>query len=402
MIDMYGGLKEEIIEDAPHYYNVQAYRDTIAPLMARRMSLTHSTWVPPVVPYKLRTSVSSPIMRVAELSPDILTADSKNAPSFTEFSRNLKEKRNDMVSSFSTESHHKHRQEALERLAPPSPQDSLEALSVAYEQTRLSLPGPMSGTITDIVATEYIPEMLDPKRKNRALLSPQEAVRITQGAQLENPPPVFQQPDTNQSWSRVMDKLNKRRSQEEREKKRVLSYASAKYPGMRAAALRKASDRSSGSSITKRATNIMSVISGAGSKSDKNGSNPSSATMPRRQKQLAVKTTPYQEFGPDVWLPLGKQEKKKKREDRKITRERQEEQKRHRRDRSSGNSKAFRGSDLNSACHSGQNQIFGVMQRLSRSASEKRREKLKKNIVLVGPTDMTNEKHSFESAGGWR
>ena len=397
---MYGGLKEEIFEDAPHYYNVQAYRDTVAPLMARRMSLTHSTWVPPAIPHKLRTSVSSPIMRVAELSPDIMTAESKNAPSFTEFSRNLRAKRNDMVSPFSTESYEQHRQEALERLAPPSPQDSSEALSVAYEQTQSFLPGPISGTITDVVATEYVPEPLDLNRTSRALLSPQEAARRAQVEQLEGPAPVFQQPDTNQSWSRVMDKLNKRRSQEEREKLRVLSYAAEKYPGMRTAALRKASDRSSGSSMTQRANNIISVISAAGSKGDKTPA--SSASTPRRQKQLAVKTTPYQEFAADIWLPSEQREKIKKREERKLIREQQEEQKRHRRNRSSENSKTSRGSDLNSAYHSGQNQIFGVMQRLSRSASEKRREKLKKNIVLVGPTSLAKEKESYKGAGGWK
>ena len=385
---------EEEINDASHYYNVQAYRDTVAPLMARRLSLTHSTWVPPIVPHKLRTSVSSPIMRAAELSPEISTADSKNAPSFAEFSRNLREKRNDMVSPFSTESYEQHRQEALEKLAPPSPQDSLEALNVAYEQPQSFLPGPMSGTITDVVATEYVPEPLDLSRTSRVLLSPQKAARRAQAEQLEHPPPQFQQPDTNQSWARVMDKLNKRRSAEEREKQRVLNYASEKYPGMRTAALRKAPDRSSGSSITQRATNIMSAISGSGSKGTKT---PLSETPPRRQKQLAVKTTPYQEFGPDVWLPPEKQEKKKKREERKLQREREEEQKRHRRNRSSANSKSSRGSELSGAYQSGQNQIVGVIQgakqRLSRSASEKRREKLKKNIVLIGPTSITKEKH---------
>jgi hypothetical protein len=307
-----------------------------------------------------------------------------------------------MVSPFSTDSYEQHRQEALEKLAPPSPQDSSEALNVAFEQPQSFLPGPMSGTITDVVATEYVPEPLDLSRTSRMLLSPQEAARHAQAERLEFPTQhQFQQPDTNQSWARVMEKLNKRKSAEQREKERVLQHASQKYPGMKSPRqLRKDSSRSSGgSSITQRASNMMQVLSGSSSKSSKTPGS-TSATTARRQKQLAVKTTPYQEHGPDIWLPPEKQEKKKKREEKKLQKEWDAEQKRkHQRNRSSANSKTSMGS----AYQSGQNHIVGVMQRLSRSASEKRRDKLKKNIVHVGPTKSTKEKGKvFKGAGGWK
>lgn len=399
IINLYGGLVDEDDYELPQFHNPQAYRDTVAPLMARRMSLTHSTWLPPIVPHQLRTSVSSPVMRGPVLSPDIYTPDSRTAPSFVEFSRNLREKKTEMVSPASFESYKLHRQDALEKLAPPSPQDSSEALPVAFESPQSFLPGPMSGTITDVVTPDLVPVPLDLSRTSQVLRSPQEAARRAQREQLESLPQHFQQPDTNQSWSKIMDKLNKRRSTEEREKQRVLNYASEKYPGMRGSQ-RKGSGLSSNGSMTQRASNIIQALSGTGLRSDKD---PTSDTTPRRQKRLAVKNTPYQEYGPDVFLPPEKREKKKRREERKLEREAKEEKKKgHRRNTSS----ASKGSGYSSAYYSGQSQIVGVIagakQRLSRSASEKRREKLKNSIVMMGPTKVSREKNSFEGAGGWK
>jgi hypothetical protein len=335
-------------------------------------------------------------MRVDQGKPMMMNSDSNNAPNFAEFSRNLRERRTEMSSPFSTNSFEQHRQDALERLAPPSPRESLEALGIVQEPAQSFLPGPMSGRITDVIATEYVPPPLDLSRASRILLSPQEAARTAQQERLEPPPPQpqFQQPDSNQSWGKVMDMLGKRRSAEQREQDRVMKVASERHPGMKSAQIRKSSERSSGgSSITQRASNFMSTISRPSSRGEANSN---SVKPPRRQKQLAVKSTPYQEFGEDVFLPPEKQEKKRQREERKRQMEMEQERKKHERNLSSGTTKSSKASDLSSAYHSGQHQIVGVLQgarqRLSRSASEKRRDKLRKNIVMLTPNILKSRK----------
>jgi hypothetical protein len=385
IIDMYGGVRDDNSDYGYFFNDPQSYRDTVAPLLARRLSLTHSTWVPPM-PQKLRTSVSTPIMRVDPHKSMVLRAHSNNAPSFAEFSRNLRERRTEIASPFSTESFEQHRQDALEKLAPPSPRESLEALGVVQEPAQSFLPGPMSGRITDVIATEYIPAPLDLSRASRILLSPQEAARNAQQEPLETPSqPRFQQPDSNQSWGKVMDMLGKGKSAGRREQDGVMKLSSDKYSPVKTAHLRKSPERSSGgSSIPQRASNFMSAISRPISSGNKM---PTPAKPPRRQKQLAVKSTPYQEFGADVFLPPKKQEKKRQREEKKRQMEMEQERKKHERNRSSGTSKGSKTSDFSGAYHSGQYQIVGVLQgarqRLSRSASEKRRDKLRKNIFMV-------------------
>lgn len=406
IIDLYGGTKEA---HAPQYHDISAYRDTIAPLQARRMSLTHSTCIPPMLPHKLRTSVSSPVMHDVAETPLLSSAESKNAPSFMEFSRNLRERKHDTVSPFTPDSLYQHRQEALGKLAPPSPQTPTDALPVAFEQPQSFLPGPMSARITDVVALEMLPQPLDFSHTSQAPRSPQQAARLAQREQLEQGQPDFQQPDSNQSWEKIMEKLNARRNQQEREKERVLSYAAKKYSGLKRARLndlRKTSQRSSGgSSVTQRASDMVQNMSRSSGKSDQTSSSADSSR--RRQKQVAVKATPYQEFGPDIWLPPEKLEKKRKQKEKRLQKEaKQEAKKAHRRNQSSTATTSSRGSEVSSAYLSGQSQIVGAIrgakQRLSRSDSERRREKLKKNIVLVGPAKQTRERNSFEGNRGSR
>jgi hypothetical protein len=349
-------------------------------------------------------------MRGVAETPLMSSAESKNAPSFAEFSRNLRQKKNELVSPFTPDSLDQHRQEALEKLAPPSPQDSTEALPVAFESPQSFLPGPMSGTITDVVANDMLPEPLDFSRTSQVLRSLQQAAREAQGEQLEyEQQPHFQQPDTNKSWGKIMEKLNERQSQEERENRRVLDYAAEKCPGMRSPRLnnfRKDSARSSGgSSITQRASNVLQNLSRSSGRGEKTPASGDSTR--RRQKQVAVKATPYQEFGPDIWLPPEKLEKKRRQEEKRLQKEaKQEEKRNHRRNQLSNATTSSKGSEVSNAYHSGQSQIVGAIrgakQRLSRSDSEKRRERLKKNIKLVGPTKLTEEKNSFEGDRPWR
>ena len=450
IIDMYGGHEVEDEIRVVNAHRAQAYRDTVAPLMARRYSGAESpppfpliinrssgAESPPPLPNDLEdvmpSSMPSPSIyqdysppftpdlpdmpplpvpspsncpeMSPPLSPPISPADSKNAPSFAEFTRNLSQKRDDLASPLSAvDSEDYHRQMALAALAPPSPKESPNMHPVAFDGSGVYLPGPMSGTISHVVAPEMIPPPLDLTRASRSI-SPVTRQQRLQSEQENNSFEDFLRASAARKNSSIVsstDKFNhytpsatpeppvpsaQRFTDDERH--RIMSYASQKYPGMQTTQVLQqapAQDRpkrasTTRSSMTKRASALVRAMSVR--KPDT--TSPSSSSPPNRQlttdtiasatsfppptggrKNLAIQPTSYQLYGEASWEKDDK--KKRNRRDKRTSRESNKTD--------DGGEKEKKGF------------FEGAKHKLTRTASEKRREKLKNSIKLVGQTEL--------------
>ena len=122
---------------------------------------------------------------------------------------------------------------------------------------------------------------------------------------------------------------------------------------------------------------------------------------PRREKQRAIPTTPYQRYGTDIWLAKNKKKRAKRRA------EKQKEALAAATGASTsvltdGSDRASHrvsvlptASDVTNAFQSGRLKLIQSLDEsrrlLVRSGSEKRRERLKQRIKLVGPTEIREE-----------
>ena len=428
IINLYGGTGDDDLPALSEYHHAQAYRDTIAPILAKQASLPQMSDAPPVPP-KLRMSTSIPIMK-AHYSPKS-AADNANARNFTEFARNMRDHHNQTASPMSAISYEKYRQAAFTQLNTRSP----DLLSAPYDRSTSFLPGPMSACITDIVSHDVVPTSLDLNCSSDVILSPQAAARRAQAqyaeAQYSDPfadPPEEERRHTNASWEtdsfviysgvraglkhKLGQKLEKFKKTKQSstsdaasttssaaDRHRILSYASQKYPGMNlpnasttpiTAVRRSFRGSSSGgsSSMSRRASNLVRVLSG-GHRANTDGPQP--ALPRRREKQRAVPLTSYQKYGAEVWFAKNRKGRIKDKEARRAAereeqllqeqKEREETSKRQRTcQATSGTSRSSVADDY----HAGQNQLVRGLGRLTRSASEKRREKLKSSIKMVG------------------
>lgn len=167
----------------------------------------------------------------------------------------------------------------------------------------------------------------------------------------------------------------KKKDSGKKERERVMSIASLKYPGMLTAKeydrrLSSGSQRASfqqGISAVYRKLSKLSIGSSGQSKEEKK-------QRRGRKKQLAIPTSGYQKYGAAVWEASNRRRKKSKRE-----------------------SVAAKTSAMGpypaeaGALRDGRGQIIHALDdrnpRLKRSDSEKRRETLKLSIKMVGPTD---------------
>ncbi|KIW32953.1 uncharacterized protein PV07_04463 [Cladophialophora immunda] len=402
IIHMYGGGCRELddIPPLPTLHHPQAYRDTVAPLLIRRLSLGHNP-SPPVkdVP---REAVSISSLRSAATSTNAISSN-KTAPSFTEFSRQLQQRRNELVSPLSVSSAEQHRQAAYDQLAPPSPQVSFVGQSVSLSQTP-PLPDAMSGTISDTDGSDLLPPPLglsssslpsppfddwekpaefDPARHHDPLegqSQPHSSGKSWSQNWLEDGF-VNQSPESSPLELQPRKSFRVRKSSAEKERERVMSYAETKYPGMkRDSAERKPPRNSSArSSLQQNVTHLLRSLSRKGASEGKESRG---QDTPPRERQLAIPATPYQVYGAEVF-------------GNKLQKRQQKEARQAQRTRQRGKSVS-----LVTAYQNSQSQIVGVLEeakrRLRRKSSQKRQRKLKDSIIFVGPRETTGAVNALD------
>lgn len=390
IIRMYGGYRDlDELPDLPPMpllHQPQAYRDTVAPLLVKRLSLSRSPSPRPPTPPRPRprASVSSISLR---------STVKKTAPSFAEFSRNLQDRRNELVSPLSSASDH-HYQAGYNELLPPSAKVSSVKLSIAVAQTP-PLPDAMSATISDIAESDLLPS--PPDLRNMSPSSPifdtPGQFSVLTGRSLT----PFSSSDSRQGyrsrhWSenwleddlRVNSPVSEspqkgdREDLIEKEHAGIIPSTTFDNPGLDPKPLeRKRSQRNSKRSSLQQGVNGLLRSLSISSRRDSRrararGSGP-------RERQVAIQATPYQLYGDQIWS--NKKAKKKSRDDKA----------RHKKDKSM---------DLVTAYQSGQSQLVNVLegakQRLTRRTSQRRRRKLKQSIIVVGPSQTastTNNKY---------
>lgn len=372
------------------------YQDITPPMSPNAPEIPRSAAVPSSMhPSRAPTALFSQDVH-PKVSPPLPPAGSKNVPSFSEFTRNLSQKRVDLVSPLSaedTESYH--RQLALAALAPPSPRESPSMRPVAFDTSDGHLPGPMSGTISHVVATDMMPPPLDLSRASRSG-SPSTMVYHAQLRREDNSFENFLQQSARKNSSIVSStdkfvhsppsvtpedqEMLSSQCFTEDEKYRIMSYASEKYPGMGVAPAHRPKRTSAISSMSTRATGVimraMSVRKSAESAATITTVNTMRThewTPPR--KNLAIQPTSYQLYGEAAWE---KDDKKKRKKDKRASKDSNKS--------NDGEKVGF---------------FEGARHKLTRSASEKRREKLKNKIKLVGPTEITKGFHGREDPRKW-
>ncbi|OAP59865.1 hypothetical protein AYL99_04867 [Fonsecaea erecta] len=400
IIRMYGGGYRELddISPLPTLHHPQAYRDTVAPLLIRRLSLDHSPSLG--VKDAPREAVSISSLRSAATSANAVPSN-KTAPSFTEFSRQLQRRRNELVSPLSVSSADLHRQAAYDQLAPPSPQVSSVGQPVTLSQTPPLLDA-MSGTVSDTDDSDLLPPPLglsssslpsppfddwekpaefDPARHHDPCveqLQPHNDGRSWSQNWLEDGS-LNQSPESSPLEPQPRKSFRLRRSSTEKERERVISYAETKHPAMkRDGAERKTARNSSArSSLQQNVTHLLRSLSrkGASGGKDSHGQD-----LPR-ERQLAIPATPYQMYGAEVFSD--KLQKRQQKEAREAQRTRQ------------------RGKSVSlvTAYQNSQSQIIGVLEgarrKLRRKSSQKRQRKLKDSIIVVGPSAPTGAEHAM-------
>ena len=159
ILRMYGEYRDlDDIPPLPALHQPQAYRDTVAPLLVKRLSLCSSPSPQPMPRDAPREAMSISSLRSAASHP-YAVPNNKTAPSFAEFSRQLQQRRNELVSPFSASSIDLHHQAAYDHLAPPSPQVSSIEQSISICHTP-PLPDAMSVTISDVEGSDLLPPPL--------------------------------------------------------------------------------------------------------------------------------------------------------------------------------------------------------------------------------------------------
>ncbi|KAI1627892.1 hypothetical protein EDD37DRAFT_281015 [Exophiala viscosa] len=387
IIRMYNDYKELVespgLPTANQIHHPHDYRDTIAPLLIKRLSISKSPV--PQIPAFPDPSDSTSNLSVRSAPVQAVTAQSGNitAPSFMEFSRSLQQRKNELASPSSVASTDP-RQVAYDQLAPPSPQVSSVEMSLSISRTPPLLDA-MTASISDVEESDLLPPPLgmsssgppspvsDEWEEESEAQSPRSKGTTndqsdvgTSGKQysgewLEDG--IFQSPvsGSNKPWEKTSFRL--RKSAAEKEQERILSYAAAKYPAMNGnAASRKRSRNSSARSSSQQGvSSLLRSVSRTKEKADP----VQEESFPERP--LAKPATPYQVYGPEIWS-----EKTKKKQ------QRQQQQFQHGHNRSKSR-------ELVNAYQNGQSQFVGVIEKLTRRTSQKRRRKLKQSIVLVGP-----------------
>jgi hypothetical protein len=393
--DTYSDRSYEDEPPVPLHIQPIIYQESISALLRRRLedppsprsvpsAMSVAILTSQTSPHSYAGSPESPAMSAISMSS---AAGSRNAPSFKEFSRNLKNKRTEAVGPVSPPS--------------PAPQTSPDFRACSYESTRRS--PSISPRTSGMVDLSLVPAPLS--------LSKQ---RNTENGDKLDPNTVNVIREEEKSESRfssssddshiiytcirasvkacVRDKMDKKRKNAKKERKRVMSVASAKCPGMLNAEEldRQNSSASRKGSIQQGISTVYNKISKV-SISGPSGQSTEDDTPPRgRRKQLAIPTSAYQKYGAAVW----EAPKWRKKTDRDSAPAKPLV-------RRNGDSRVGHGSmsakpaEAVGALRNGRSQIIHALDdakhKLKRSNSERRREALKQSIKLVGPADEVSD-----------
>ncbi len=180
---------------------------------------------------------------------------------------------------------------------------------------------------------------------------------------------------------------------QEKEKKRVMSVASAKYAFMEPPSLTRRPSAFSISterraSIQRGVATVKERVSKLANWSPVPGTNDKKSPIPRELRSPAIPITPYQQLGTKAWEPPSRPPRSPKQ--RKDTGKEKEKEKAPKRKVPfailSSSKTGSRGPD---APHP-------YRPRLRRSASEKRRDELRAKIVVVRPPDVDREEEEQE------
>ncbi|ERF73715.1 hypothetical protein EPUS_00969 [Endocarpon pusillum Z07020] len=391
-VDSYSAHSHEQEQPRPLVIQPIAYKETISALLRRRLedppspksipseksvgTLASQTW-----PQSDLVSPEWPTMS-GITAPSV--ADSRSAPSFKEFSTNLRNKRQHVVEAT-----------PLPRTSSPPPQASSDFRAVSYESTRWT--PEISPRTSDVIDGSLVPAPLAVGRNRDTV---REVVRITNDLE----PPVGEERSQSRFSSSsddfviytgvkesviayVRQKMQNKRDSSKKERKRVMSAASAKYPGMMTAKEydRKHSTVSRKSSVQQGFSSVYDKISKLSMSS---GQSKEEEQQPRgRKKQLAIPTSAYQKYGAAVWEApkRGKKPKRSSAPAKTLTKKDKDGQaQRH-------PSISISPTEVIGAFKNGRKQMIHVLDdtkhRLKRSESEKRRDALKQSIKLVGPAD---------------
>ena len=355
------------------------------------------------------------------------------APTFQQFTSRLQQKQSNRVSPVSPIFSPYHiRDSVVSSVSPTS------AVPFSPNQTRLErhtvdnhLPGPLSARIADVVDVSMVPPPLDLSRKSllptnsrRQSSDDSELIRAARrNAPMKPTKRLSQDSFTDDSFiiysgarevATAMLKQAFRRkrkpSKEERERGRTTSLAADKYPymsprpGQDSRSRRRNHSRVSGrrhSSIRQGVTSLLRKLSVV----DRSPSNTTIPKKPRREKQRAVSPTPYQRYGTDIWLAKNKKIRAKRRAE-KAARELAATQApfgvqlptaRATPSRHKHRSSAIKHTADNfaNALQGGRSQLVQALEdtrhALGRTTSERRRQRLKGSIKLVGPIEVENE-----------
>lgn len=402
-VDSYSAHSYEQEPPRPLVIQPIAYKETISALLRRRLEEPPS---PKSVPSEksVGTLASQSWPQVDLVSPESPTtsaitapsvADSRGAPSFKEFSTNLRNKRQHVVET-----------PPLPWKSSPPTQASSDFRAVSYESTRWT--PDISPRTSDVVDQSLVPAPLAVGKNRDTFVGGRRIMN-------ELEPPVEEEERSQSRFSSSSDdfviytgvgesikayvrqKMQKKRDSAKKERKRVMSAASAKYPSMMTAKEydRKHSTASRKSSVQQGFSSVYDKLSKLSMSS---GQSKEEEQQPRgRKKQLAIPTSAYQKYGAAVWEApkRGKKPKRSSAPAKTLTKSNKKDQTRRH------PSISITPTEVVGAFKSGRKQIIHVLDdtkhKLKRSESEKRREALKQSIKLVGPADpVSTARMSYE------
>lgn len=316
-------------------------------------------------------------------------ARSRGAPSFQDFSRSLREKRVEAVDPGS--------------LRSISPHAAPDFVAVPYELTK---PAPVpSSAINDFVDPNLVPAPLSVYKHASTAGEPSpEISHLGLQEEQERCESRFSKTPSEGSYviytgiresvrAYVRYKLQRKRNGVTKERERVMSIASAKYPGMLTAKEydRRFSTDSRRQSVQQSVASIYNRISRLSMSGLPSPSKEAKQQPRTRRKQRAISPSPYQKYGAAVWQAPKRQKRTKRRSApaETVTGEKTDS-------RLTGQpSRSVNPVEVADAFKSGRNQILDALhdtkQRLKRSLYQKRRDDLKQRIRLVGPSDRVSD-----------
>lgn len=420
IIDLYANWKVDDDHVAPTALQSVEYGDALTGLLARRFTQSSSPISPLTIPNSPKHGVSIPSLRLtSEDLPATSMVDVKTAPSFVEFSRSLQAKKANTDSPLSPLTSPQHGAISHETFWKQSRRSSREVRAIAFEYEQQHVPRDFSPQITKVVNSNPIERGPDLELGEQRSSSNFSSIPSSDSSF------VVYTGVRESIRAIIRNKVGRKKESDRKAKEGLQSVASA-------------NDQMPNSESSWHPERSFSWVSSRRSSLQQGVANtlrslsltkpPSRGRQvpqsPRgRQKQLAVPLTPYQKYGTVVWHNSQREKRHQARAARTLQKSampsagtQQLATPNHRQIQTQ------RSSEMLTAFQSGMSQILDalgetkhkiartnpekrrgsgkknskvipagaeqeVRKRIFRSSSEKRREKLKKSITLVGPVD---------------